>query len=242
MNSDRVLAIFACMMLISTTVRADDSIKPGKYITEGNWGTLIVSTSTPDTPMEFTIDAWGANGHPCSVEGDIQNNLSVTADKCTIQFQTHPDRISVIVNPEFESACRNYCGTRAWFPGDYFPVDPFCEKTQNVREEFLHNYQSAKFQKARQLLVELLGKCERFTDWYTQAEIRNDLAITQFRLGSKADCLKAIEPIKNIFIDDPANTGVTFTPLDAEWGEKMMKITRFNWKKCGGATPTLFDQ
>ena len=72
--------------------------------------------------------------------------------------------------------------------------------------------------------------------WYSQAEVRNDLAITEFRLGNKAACLKTLEPLKQ-FLEQ----GIDFTPTDQEWGEAMVKTTRFNWQKCGGVLPPGSD-
>lgn len=238
---NKTLLTLVCMALLSADVMAADSIAPGVYITEGNWGSMEVSRSAPDSPLKFTINAMGANGHSCDVEGEIQNNQATTEEKCVIQFEIHPDRLSVIVRPESNNVCHRHCGMRAWFPGDYFPVIPFCRQSKSIREEFSFNYKSGRYQKARDLLVELLGKCERFTDWQIQAEVRNDLAVTEFHLGDKTACLKALEPIKRAFIDDPDKTGVRFTPSDEEWGEAMMKTTRFNWKKCGGLPPVYSD-
>ena len=237
----RVLLSIVVMTFLSNGASAADSIKPGSYITEGAEGTLEVSGLTPDTPMKFVIAVVGDNGHVCNVEGEIRNNQATTEDECIIKFEPHPDRITVIVSDVYTDACRNYCGARAWFPGDYFPVNPFCSRSLSIRSDFSLNYKSGKFKKARDLLVKLLSECERFTDWHIQTEIRNDLAITEYHLGDKTACLKALDPIKRTFIDDPAKTNIVFDPVEGDWATEMVKTTRFNWKKCGGELPVYSD-
>ena len=155
-------------------------------------------------------------------------------DQCVIHFEQKEDRVSVVVPEENNAACHRYCGARAWFAGDYFPVIPRCQQTESVRAEFLKSYKALKYVQARDVLIDYLQACERFTDWYNVTEIRNDLAITQFHLGDSEACLKSLEPIKRAFIDDPELTGRAFAPADQDWGENMVKVSRFNWQKCGG--------
>lgn len=212
------------------------SINPGVYVTGGDWGSLEITNTTPDSPMKFLIDALGSNGHICNLEGRIVDGQGIAEDegvipenKCVIQFKTAHDRISVMVDSQYEDACRGYCGARAWFAGDYFQPIPYCEKSQSIREEFARVYGDGQYEKAQVLLTNLLSQCERFMYWHTVAEVRNDLAITEFHLGNKTACLKVLEPLSYIVEDEPY-----FTPIDKEWGEEMVKMVRFNWKKCGG--------
>lgn len=236
MTTKTLIQLFVLAFMF-TQVEASNTIVPGEYITERAWGSMKVSNSASGSPsLKFEIYAFGANGHMCEIADEIQNNQAITDDKCVIQFEQHQDRVSVIVDDKYYDACKNYCGSRAWFPGEYFPIIPNCRKTKSIRNEFSSKYKSANYQQARNLLIQHLNECERFTDWQTQAEVRNDLAITEFHLGDKAACLNALEPIR-IFVDDPAETGFALTPTDEEWGEAMKKTTRYNWKKCGGVLP-----
>lgn len=227
--------MIAVAMIISVNAFADEGIKPGNYVTEGNWGDLTVKLSGAD--LKFEINAVGSNAHTCEIEGVIRNQQGITEGGCVIQLVNKPDRISVVVSSEMQSQCREYCGMRAWFEGEYYPNVPYCNKTQKIRNEFLGFYKAKRYQEAKQALDELLGTCERFLTWHVQAEVRNDLAVTMLHLGDRGACLKALVPIKHTFIDDPAETGLVFTPVDEEWGEAMLKTTRFNWKKCGGVLP-----
>ena len=227
--------MIAIAMILAVNAYADEAIRPGDYVTEGSWGELTVKQSGTD--LKFAINAVGSNAHTCDLEGVIRKHQGITESGCVVQFVKKPDRISIIVDTEMEILCHRYCGMRAWFPGDYFQKNPQCNRASGIKDEFLKFYKAKRYQEAKQSLDGLLGTCERFLTWHFQAEVRNDLAVTLFHLGDRGACLKALEPIKHTFIDDPAETGLAFAPVDEEWGEAMFRTTRFNWKKCGGVLP-----
>lgn len=236
----RRAAVVLCLCLSAAMGSlAAESVTPGEYLTEGAWGSMRVAPASPGRGQHFGITSVGGNGHTCELEGDILNGAAKLDDQCTLEFAVHPDRISVRSSRTSGDACRAYCGMRAGFEGDYYPVVPFCRTESAVRAQFLRQYKAAQYRQARDTLQRLLTRCERFMDWHAQAEVRNDLALTELRLRNKPACLKALEPLKRDLIDDPARTGRVFAPVDAEWGEAMVKTTRFNWKKCGGVLPPL---
>lgn len=227
----RIFVTLTIFAFISLEATAADSINPGTYTTEGGWGNLNVSRASPNSPLSFSIFTTGANAHMCQVEGEIRNNQGIASkENCVIQFEVKRDRVTI----KGGSGCLDECGSNTIIDGDYFPQDSLCGDENNIREEFKRQYQSGKYHQAQKLLTELLGKCEGFMDWRSQTEIRNDLAITYLHLGDKPACLKTLEPLKEWFIDDLSNTGRWFRPADEDWGNAMVKSTRFNWKKCGG--------
>jgi uncharacterized protein YecT (DUF1311 family) len=224
--------------VMDAQIGAADVVKPGTYKTEGDWGSLVISSDDSDKSLKFTIGAIGGNAHVCDVTGKIYNNQGRADDEdfikagynCIIRFEKHPDRISVVVSPEKEKSCRMYCGASAWFEGDYFPFNSYCARETDVRTGYQQLLEAKKFLNARNVLSELLGKCERFMYWHAKAEVRNDFADTEFYLGDKAACLKALEPIKEYAL----NQDMHFAPADEEWGRGMLKKTRANWIRCGG--------
>lgn len=232
----KLLSTFLWIALAPTGAIAADSIVPGTYITEYGGGTFVVSPSTPSTPSKFRIVTWGSNAHNCSGEGEIRDNLAI-GDDCVLKLEPQQNRIKIQLN---DGTCG--CGMNASVEGDFFLEDPYCAdaNVEKIRNEFSLQYKSSKYQPAKNTLNTLLGKCGRFMDWHLVAEIRNDLAITEFHLGDKAACLKALEPIRE-FVDDPAVTGFRITPVDEVWGGTMLKTTRFNWKKCGGKLPNYLQ-
>ena len=214
-----------------------DSIPPGLYYNESGSATLAVTRSEPASPLTFKIKSKSPNGHLCNVSGVIKNNQAITEEKCVIQFNREPDSISVLAPDEFGEACRNHCGSgNTTFSDDFLITAPYCSSASLIQAEFSRNYKLAKYPKARDLLHELLSKCEQFMDWRTEASTRNDLAITEFRLKDNAACLKTLEPLKRDFIDDHDISEMSFRypMMDEDLVEAMIKTTRFNWKKCGG--------
>ncbi|MDD4911462.1 MAG: hypothetical protein PHP57_04150 [Sideroxydans sp.] len=243
MKAKIALVVFI-MATFAAEVFAENATIPGAYEMEGAGGTLMVTGNEENHLQEFVIDTWGGNGHTCTLAGKMKGNLGVVdddsdmkGDECTFLIESKADRISVSVSPEMEDSCRYYCGASAGFAGDYFTVDPYCKKTEDIRAEFLNRYETKNYEKAKNILAELLKRCERFMDWHNQAEVRNDLAVTELHLGDKKACLKTLQPIKPHFVDDPFESHMGFAPIDEEWGAEMTKTTRFNWQKCGGKLP-----
>lgn len=229
--------LFLCF--VSASVAADFPISSGRYVTKGNWGELIISDATQNSPMTFTLNTLGSNGHVCNLEGKIIDGKAIAQDEafaddqCKIKLKVFSNHISIDSDAE-EGSCSAYCGARAWIEGDYFIPIPACEEAGKSRSLFKRLYDKKKYKQAEEMLTNLLTRCEDFLHWRDKVEIRNDLAITELHLGDKSACLQALAPLKGSYIlEDPPY----FTPIDQEWGEQMVKVTRFNWRKCGGDLP-----
>ena len=220
-------------------LHAAEIVPPGDYTTEGAWGGMTIGPADKRGTQTFEINSIGGNAHICNLGGEISRRQATTDAGCRIEFVVRPGEVAVAVRPGSEQQCREHCGARAGFNGDYYPKIAFCQKEKAVRADFLRLYQAKKFLEARDALRELLSRCGKFLYWYSDAEIRNDLAITEFRLGNAAACLQTLEPLRTTFVEDPEKTGRFFPPAHADWGEAMVKTTRFNWQKCGGALPPL---
>ena len=217
-----------------------DTIPPGLYYNESGSATLAVARSDSAAALVFMIKSENPNGHACNVSGEIKNNQAITEEKCVIDFEKAPDRIYVNASEEFGDACRSHCGAgNTTFSDDFYLETPYCAKADSIRAEFLRHYKSAQYPKARGLLVELLSRCEQFMDWRTAASIRNDLAITEFRMKDSSSCLKALVPLKSDFIDDHDISEMSFRYpyMYEDLVAEIVKTTRFNWKKCGGSLP-----
>ncbi len=233
--SDLLLFLLAIGLVLE--LHAAEIVPPGDYTTESSWGSMTIGPADKRGMQTFEIDSIGGNGHICNLGGEISRTQATTDAGCRIEFVVRPGHVDVAVGLESEQQCREHCGMRAWFEGSYYPKISFCQKEMAVREDFLRLYQAKKFLEARDTLRGLLDRCGKFLRWHSDAEVRNDLAITEFRLGNANACLLVLEPLRATFIDDPGKTGRAFTPVDEDWGEAMVKTTRFNWQKCGGVLP-----
>jgi hypothetical protein len=102
------------------------------------------------------------------------------------------------------------------------------------RKTFKRQYDAKDFAAAQATLAPVLGDCSKTLDWITTGRVRNDLAITQFRLGDRAGCLKTLEPLA----EDAAKTdqGVkdSYPPADAEDILPVARAARTNLKLCKG--------
>lgn len=225
------------IVALALDLHAAEIVPPGDYTTERAWGSMEVGPVDGHGKQKFRIESIGGNGHLCGLEGDIIGRKATSDADCRIEFRVRPGEVAVDVLPGSEQQCREHCGMRAWFDGSYYPKIPFCQMETAVRDDFLRLYQAGNFLKARDTLRDLLKRCGKFLTRYADAEVRNDLAITEFRLGNSAACLRTLEPLKAIFVDDPDKTGAAFALVDESWADEMLKTTRFNWRRCGGTPP-----
>src|SRR3569833_310472 len=114
-------SLIALAIAMSCSVHAADAVRAGSY--ENPNGDLVI-TGTADS-LKFKIDAFGANGHTCSLDGDIHDNqakLEGDESPCIVKFKASAKGIDVSSN----DACRTYCGMRAHFDGMYFTPAPGC--------------------------------------------------------------------------------------------------------------------
>jgi hypothetical protein len=207
-------------------------IPAGTYITEGGWGTLVA-----EKDGRLQLDTIGANGHSCGLEAWVRDMKALTPEGCRISFERSLDRVSVNPDPNTEAACRGPCGARAFFKGDYYREVPACraEPVKRERDRFTVLYRSRKYREAAGVLSALLNRCGRFMYWLPdEAQLRNDLALTYHHLSDDAACLGVLSPLRRAFVEDEGLTGRAFTPVDEDEGQAMVRITRFNWKTCGG--------
>lgn len=230
----RYAAIVLAASCATHAVQAQ-SIPAGTYITEGGWGTSVV-----EKDGKLQLDTIGTNGHSCGLEATVRDMKAVTQEGCKISFERSLDRVSINPDPATEAACRGPCGSRAFFQGDYYREAPACRAVlvKHERDRFTALYRGRKYREAAEALSALLNRCGRFMYWLPdEAQVRNDLALTYHHLSDDAACLGVLSPLRRAFVEDERITSRAFTPVDEGDGQAMVRITRFNWKTCGGEVP-----
>jgi hypothetical protein len=231
----RSLTIVCAAALTAAVMPVDaQQLAPGNYVSEGGWGEMKV-----DAAGKFKIQSMGANGHTCEVEGTLSGRKGRATQQageavCEIAVVPKRDHWSVEIPTAYHEACRAHCGMRAVFDGKYLREVPRCrgEVVKKDRATFDRQYKAGEFQAAAATLEAVFAECGKFLYWTTELDLRNDMAIAHHRAKDDAACLRALQPVARHYVSDPP--GVTFTPIDAEWGEKAVRKTRFNWKACGG--------
>jgi hypothetical protein len=185
------------------------------------------------------IDSLGTNAHTCEVDGVLAGHQAKTSEGCLIDFEVSLDRLNVGANSTTDGQCRQHCGARAGFSGDYFREVPACraDPVKRDRARFQALYDDRRFREAAEVLGTLLNRCGRFLWWLEDVQVRNDLAVTYHRLGDNAACIGVLSPIRRAFVEDEKITGRAFPPAEAPDADPLVESTRFNWKSCGGQVP-----
>lgn len=188
--------------------------------------------------MAFEIEAFGANGHTCSLNGDIRDNqakLDGEEGVCIVKFDATTDGVDV----EGNDPCRFYCGMRAHFDGMYFRPAPGCAGNDrtHARDAFKASYAKKDYATARAKLEPVLSQCASLLSWLETASIRNDLAVTQYHLHDRAGCLSTLDPLAADAAKSDAAIRESFPPTDADDYLPLVKAARTNLRLCR-ALPT----
>ena len=237
MNSNRRAA--ALLLTLATTCglanagapaeALEPSDAPGVYVTEGGWGRLTLGPATAQG-QAIAIHSAGANGHSCTLEGGLltgrQARWPTDAQVCQVELTPIVGGGWALASSTPE-ACRYFCGARAGFEGDYWPLPPACEAAAWRRsgEAFLAAYRGRDYARALDIQHQRLQACETRLFWLQAFQVRNDLAIAQFHAGQKAACLATLKPILAQSLSDLA-------PADAEGFAPILKAARFNQRQC----------
>lgn len=218
----------------------ESQVEPGKYITKGGWGHLSIYKNN-DGSLAFDISSLGANAHSCNLKGTIKNGQAILKGSeenkpCIVTFHRTGDQIEVAEN---NNACRYYCGARAGFPGAYLKAKQGCSEIKKSRDEFKRLYNKKAYAQARDVLEPVVKNCEDVMDPMEIGWVRNDLAITQYKLGEFTECLHTLQPLEKVAkqTDDELFDSYSGQPAFAESSVKIAKATRTNIKLCrqGGA-------
>ncbi len=150
---------------------------------------------------------------------------------CLVSFHVTDKGIEVGAETE---GCRDFCGVRADFSGHYLIPAKGCAlaEVDATRRKFKELYDQKAFLQARTTLEPLLSRCIATLNYLDSAWIRNDLAITQYRLKDFKACMSILEPLSatavtydGVEVENVAPENQGFVPV--------MKATLVNLKLCG---------
>ncbi len=214
---------------------------PGEYQMEGGSGVLVLKKGKQGS--KFDIETVGANGHSCSLDGEIRNGRTTvstagTDAECTVSFNAKSDGIQVDAAPA--EACRAFCGARASFEGLYLRAPTGCAATERskARQAFKRAYDDRHYADAEKQLAPLLSSCAKTLSWRELGSIRNDLAITQHHLGHDADCLATLQPLAADAGKSDDQLRESYPPIDFDSIQPLVRATRTNLQLCQGGKGT----
>jgi uncharacterized protein len=214
------------------------SLKAGEYLTEGGWGYLKISDDKK-TSAHFAIEAMGGNGHSCSLAGVSHNGQAIPAGqeenevKCVVKFDVKSNGIEVTSNES--DACSFYCGARAMFEGFYLNVAKQCIPSvlTKTKHKFKQLYDQKDYTAAYAILQPMFEDCKKTINDLDQQWLRNDLALTAYKLENMAMCQAWLEPLLDTSRKSDDVLKEAYAPTDYDNIMPVIKATRTNAKLCG---------
>lgn len=239
-----ILVLVHIVVAISSAQAASLNMRPGEYVRERDSGTLTIRRNDQNR-LTFEIEAMGGNCHSCSVSGELRGSIghadSWAADgsdsKCFISFSAR--RGTVVVTPTTQEECRFYCGARAGFEGSYSIPPSACTSAgrQALRERSLALYRSRHYSQAVSTLQGLIAQCAEYMNWIEIDQVRNDLALSQYRNGEHVQCLATLNStLAAKFANEEelkaGGSNVYLPPCDFDNYVIVAKATWFNRALC----------
>lgn len=224
----RFVGFVGLCLCVGGVVAQQTNPPAGEYIFERGSGQLVVQ---PDGA--FKLNTIGANAHLCELDGRIaEGRARLEGGACVVTFATAQQTVVVTTNGALQ--CRDNCGARATFEGTYTRPSPACtsKAVASARKRFKQQYDTREYSQAQATLSPVLAGCEATLDWLTAGRVRNDLALTQAKLGDKAACRRTLAPLAVDAAKSDDALKEAFPPADAEDYLPILKATRFNLKLC----------
>lgn len=227
--AQRALMI-ASWLASACAMAAGPAVEPGEYVYilgDSASGTMTVKGDS------FNISTIGGNCHTCAIEGTFRGRVGVDKDegKCHIAVSGSKDALKLDSSATAE-ACRDFCGMRAMFDGDYRRAPVACtDRQRQARIGQAHKQYAAKdFDAARTTLRFLLSECDPFMDWIERDKARSDLAVTEYHRGDNAQCLAVLS--ETTAIKAQKDSTLILPPCDADNYASMSKAILYNQKLC----------
>ena len=229
-----VMALTAC----ATASAADagpTQIQPGEYITERGWGHLQV-TQNAKGALAFVLQTYSGED-VCDLKGEIKKGKGIArspnAKACSVAFK--PGASALDVAAATPDACKNFCGYNGGFEGTYLKVAKGCgvDEIAQTRLTFKQQYQLKQYKAALATLSPVLDNCAATLAFDEEGDIRNDVAITQYHNGLKAQCLKTLEPYaEDARLDDDQVAVGDWPQAQADMYLDILKAARTNIGLC----------
>ena len=229
-----IFLILIAVCCMPAGLYAQTEISPGEYITEHGWGNLEIKKDKKGN-LSFEIGVVGENYHTCDLSGIIRDGQSVLEGEedtpCIVSFSPTGNGINVTGN---NSACRGYCGARASFIGLYLIPQKGCDTAsiEKARNAFKRLYDKKSFSRARAKLEPVLNNCSGILHWSELGRVRNDLAITLYKLGDYDGCRNILKPLEADAKKTDEGLRESYLPVDAETAIPIARATRTNLTLC----------
>lgn len=188
----RATVAAAAMSASVAALAAGSAVDAGRYLyVEGGsaHGVLTVKGNT------FNIETIGGNCHTCALSGTFKGRVGVANDGGNVcRIAVSGGQGVVKLDTSGSEACRDFCGMRASFDGEYRRPPAACaDQSRAVRTERSHRqYAAHDYGAARATLTSLLAECSGFMDWIELDRAKSDLALTEYHRGDRAQCVAVL--------------------------------------------------
>ncbi|WP_229631384.1 hypothetical protein [Pseudomonas syringae] len=185
-------------LMVPVSVRAQQSPPhAGTYATEGGWGQLVIGSVDAKGIQTFSLDTENA-GSGCTFSGRLNPGGGAVVyegdapGQCSLDLTIAPKVL--MVSSSTKEQCREYCGSNGSFEGDYHYVPAFCAHPalDKTRRAFKKLYDEKEYAQAETALAPVYRECLGTVGMIDEGGLRNDYALTQYKLNDKAGCLATL--------------------------------------------------
>lgn len=192
-------AAFCVTALMSpVSVRAQQSPpQAGTYATEGGWGQLVIGFADAKGIQRFSLDTENA-GSGCAFSGRLNTEGGAVVyegdapSQCSLDLTIAPKVL--VVSSSTKEQCREFCGSNGSFEGNYRYVPAFCTQPalEQTRRAFKKLYDEKEYALAKKALASVYRECLDTVGMIDEGGLRNDYALTRYKLNDKAGCLATL--------------------------------------------------
>ncbi|GFM81388.1 hypothetical protein PSCICN_20800 [Pseudomonas cichorii] len=185
-------------LMLPLSLRAQQSPpQAGTYATEGGWGHLVIGAAGAKGIKPFSLDTENA-GSGCTFSGRLNpGGVAVVYEgdapsQCSLNLTIATK--GLMVSTSTKEQCREYCGSNGSFEGDYHYVPAFCAQPEldKTRRAFKKLYDEKRYTQAESILAPIYRECLSTVGMMDEGGLRNDYALTQYKLKDKAGCLATL--------------------------------------------------
>ncbi|MBB3777992.1 hypothetical protein FHY16_000713 [Xanthomonas campestris] len=169
-------------------------LEPGEYITDAGWGRLLLTKD--NGALRFSVESTTGQSM-CSLQGKVRGTQGNAEDEtgatgCKVRLSPVAEGIDVATPTPME--CKTLCGYNGGFEARYLRVTTGCDRNAvtHTRAVFQQHYDRKDYQAALTALSPILTQCGQTLEWDEKGDMRNDLAITQYKTSQYTQCLETL--------------------------------------------------
>ncbi|AJY27308.1 hypothetical protein BTM_2240 [Burkholderia thailandensis 34] len=206
----------ASLLASLSAIAAGPAIDSGRYLyVEGGSAHGVLSIKG----NAFDIETMGSNCHTCALSGTLEGRVGIARDGDNVcRIAVSGGHGAVKLDTSGSDACRDFCGMRASFDGEYRRPGAACtDRARDVRTERSHKqYAAHDYDAARATLKSLLDECSGFMGWIELDRAKSDLALTEYHRGDRAQCVSVLSDTVAYRAQQDHSEAFGLPPCDAD--------------------------